>query len=455
MRFYYHYLNIFKMKKRYQFPLAAPKITSRALRLRSFTNVAYKDDGDGALEKALLAVDAKLSEFKSTVTKEAGAKADQALTELKAIVDFTNAEFEKKWNEKQAELMKKDATIGEIKDELKELKARGGRLRVAGERTKVWIGDVIADKILEHKAAIAASDTKPLEAIQILEKTDWEKKTVGNIATANLSGTGNNYVSYLDWQPGMEPTDQFRFRSLFRVIQSETDFVRFPRANSPIGEGSFGRITEAATKPQIDRDYTMIDLTLKPMAGYAIVSRQSLRNIIFLQSWLPTSLMEQLMDSEDTDFANTLVAAATGSTSTTGLNDTSSYGKLVAYRMRQKAAKYTPNFIAVDPVVEANLLTLKSSGSEAFYQQPGFVNVAPNGTISFLGLPVYGVNWLTGGRILMGDSRRAAIVQSEGLVLRQTDSHASTFITNELTYLLERTEGLAIFRPDAFTTAVF
>ena len=397
------------------------------------------------VSKAVEHLEQKMEQFKTATTKDAQ---EAAVKGAKDIIETEIKAFGTTWEAKQTEFIKQDATIKQLLEEQKEMKAKQGHIRIAGERTKIWIGDAIAEKIVENKANFLAAENENFKPIQI------ETKTVGNISTANLTGTGNNYISYLDWQPGMEPTDQFRFRSIFRVIQSETDYVRFPRANTPIGEGSFGRVAEAATKPQIDRDYTMIDLTLKPMAGYAIVSRQSLRNIVFLQSWLPTSMMEQLMDAEDTDFANTLVAAATGSSSTIGFNDTSTYGKLLAYMTKLRAAKYAPNFIAGDPIAWANLLSLKSSGSEAFYQQPGFVNITPDGQVRLLGLPFYPVNWLANGRILIGDSRKAAIVQSEGLVLRQTESHASTFITNELTFLLERTEGLAIFRPDAFTTAV-
>jgi hypothetical protein len=74
--------------------------------------------------------------------------------------------------------------------------------------------------------------------------------------------------------------------------------------------------------------------------------------------------------------------------------------------------------------------------------------------VRILGIPVYPVNWLSGGRVIVGDWSKAAIVQSEGLVMRQSDSHASIFTANEIAFLLERTEGLAIFRPDAFITAI-
>lgn len=361
-----------------------------------------------------------------------------------------------------AEVKAKDGTIGDLEAGVKELKAKGGRIVLsANDKRKIFLGDAIADTIGRHAAEFkAAEQGAKVGNLEVKADADFvaqtpEQKAVGNMSSANLTGTGNNYVSYLDWQPGMEQIGQTRFREIFGTIQSETDFVRFPRANTPVGEGSFQRMqTEGATKPQIDRDYTMIDLTLKPIAGYAIVSRQSLRNIVFLQSWLPTSMMEQLMDQEDTEFANTLVSAATGSTSTTGFTDsTTAIGKLIAYVTRMTASKNKTNFIAVDPIVWANLLTNQVTG--AGYNLPNVVTITTDGTVRLLGIPVYPVNWLGGGRILTGDSRKAKIVQSEGLVMRQTDSHASTFITNELTFLLERTEALAIFRPDAFQTAVF
>lgn len=386
------------------------------------------------------------------------------VVEMKAEVAVRKKEAEDLTAKVEAlnvELKAKDATIGDIKNEVHELKASKGRPSGGAlSRREIWLGDAIAETMGRYKEEVKAGKLghgitpfKEINMEGVEVKAEVEHKAVGNIASANLTGTGNNYISYLDWQPGMEPTDQFRFRSIFRVIQSETDFVRFPRANTPIGEGSFARVAEAATKPQVDRDYTMIDLTLKPMAGYAIVSRQSLRNIVFLQSWLPTSMMEQLMDSEDTDFANTLVAAATGSTSTTGItNGASVIGRIVAYITRTTQAKYRTNFIAVDPVVWANLLL--NTETNAGYNLPNVVTVTADGQVRVLGIPVYPVNWLTGSRILTGDSRRAAIVQSEGLVLRQSDSHASIFTSNEIAFLLERTEGLAIFRPDAFQTAV-
>lgn len=332
-----------------------------------------------------------------------------------------------------ADVTAKGATILQIQEEQKDLKAKAGRFRADAPK-QIELKQAIADVIGENKEQIAT--------LKLLNNP-VEIKTVGPILSANNSA---NYLTYLDYRPGMEPMPQFHFRSLVNTIQSATDYVQFPRANTPIGEGSFSRVADGVTKPQVDRDYTMVDLTLQAMAGFAIVSRQALRNIIFLQSWLPVTMMNQLEEQEDTDFANTLVAAATGSSTTTGI--TLVEQRMIYFIKNLMQAKFRPTAICTDPAVWASLLVVKPSN----YSLPNAITVTPNGTVTVLGVPLYPVNWLTGNRVIVGDFTKAAIVQSEGLTLRQSDSHASIFSANELAFLLERTEGLAIFRPDGFIT---
>ena len=369
-------------------------------------------------------------------------KQDLNAKEVKEIKE-ANAEVKKKAEDLSLEVAAltkdvalKGATIEQMVTEQKELKAKSGRFQAAPSRP-IEIKQAICDLIGEKKDDIIS--------LKLLNNP-VEVKTVGPILSANNSA---NYLSYLDFRPGMEPTGQFHFRSLVNTIQSATDYVQFPRANTPIGEGSFARTADGNTKPQVDRDYTMVDLTLNAMAGFAIVSRQALRNIIFLQSWLPTSMMNSLEESEDTDFSNTLVAGATGSSTTSGI--TVNVERLIYFIKNLQVAKYRATAIALDPTIWASILVTKPSN----YSLPNVVTIDPSsGMVRIIGVPVYPVNWLTGGRCVVGDFSKTAIVQSEGLTLRQSDSHASIFTANELAFLLERTENLAIFRPDAFITAL-
>lgn len=388
--------------------------------------------------KALQDLQLKLEASGDKTAKEIKAIADEQVkkeAEVKALVDDLNKQ-----------LAAQQLTIKDALDEVKEIKASKGRpvFSVPTPTSNQMVEYGIVKTVEEHKAIIARG--------QMTEAK--EVKAVGVITDSNFTGTNAPYRGYLDWRPGMEPTGQFRFRSLLRTIQSELDNVSFPRAATPVGEGSFGKqATQTATKAQVDRDYAMIDVLCKPMAGWSIVSRAALRNTIFLQSWLPTSLMEQLEDSEDTYFANALVAAATGSTSTTGINNpTEVIPRLVAYMKNNIAAKYNPGTIAMDPNVWANLILNKETN--AGFNTPNVVTVDAQGNTRVLGRIMQPVNWLTGNRILGGDWTKAAIVQVEGMTMRQTDSHAEIFTANQIAFLLERIEELATFRPDAFFTAV-
>lgn len=390
------------------------------------------------IKEAVEIIDGKMKDYKTDMDS----KFAKELKALKEATDKEKAEYKAKVDDLNLKIAEKEGTLGDIQQEVKELKAKSGRFRSIVDKSeglRTSIANEVAKAIGECKADIMASASGQL-------MKPYEVKTVGNIASANL--TVDNFISYLEWRPGMEPTGQFHFRNLVRTIISETDFIQFPRANAPIGEGSFARVSEAATKPQVDRDYTMVNLTLLPMAAYAIVSRQALRNILFLQSWLPESMMNQMEESEDTDFANSLVAAATGSTTTT---KTVAPEKIISYIKNLIKAKHNPNGVAVDPDVWEDFLSFRP-GTDNPYSLPFVAGVTPNGQVTVLGRPVYPVNWLTGRRVLVGDWTKAAIVQSEGLRLRQSDSHASIFTSNEIAFLLERTEGLAIFRPDAFIT---
>src|SRR5688572_3465740 len=134
----------------------------------------------------------------------------------------------------------------DLEQKIKNLEAKGGRASFGGgsienKGLRNLISNQIYRALHERKDQIAESESGAL-------MKPYDIKTAAAISSANLS---DNYLSYLDWRPGMEPTGQFHFRNLVRTMMSQTDFVQFPRANTPLGEGSFGRQVEAATKAQI------------------------------------------------------------------------------------------------------------------------------------------------------------------------------------------------------------
>lgn len=431
----------------------AVKLTSRRFPQREFASAAYKSDGkeekndddddDADVQAAVKEIKKSVKEYKEEVIAKAFAEVEKLKAEGKTISDDLKT---------QLEALK--VTVLDVEGKVINMDAKKERTTkiVTKQQFEIGISNTMITELEKHKDELMElSKQTSKEALK--GRFSLEEK-VNVVTSGSLSGVAYNTI--LDWRPGMEPVGQIHVRDLVRTIQSEFDTVHYPRANTPIGLGSAGQqVNETDTKAQVDRGYTMIDLTLKANAAYIIVSRPSLRNIPFLGTWLPVSMLEQLQDYEDASFSQTIVGAATGSTTglvtpPTGLNA----DNLIKMVKNLYKAKYKATAIAVDPDVWAALLTYKASTSGEYTIPIGTVNISPTGVVFLLGIPVYPVNWLTGGRAIVADWTKIAIVESEGLTWRMSENVASQFITNEVTFLIERVEGVAIFRPDAIVTYV-
>jgi len=139
-----------------------------------------------------------------TKMEASGTATAAEIKEIKAYIEATktaDTAFKKVVEDLNTELKAKEATIGEIQGEVKELKAKQGRqiFSAAGRTERKSLEMQIAEKIEEKKVEIAASvNGKLIEPIEF--------KTVGVITDSNFTGTNAPYRGYLDWQPGMEPT---------------------------------------------------------------------------------------------------------------------------------------------------------------------------------------------------------------------------------------------------------
>lgn len=338
------------------------------------------------------------------------------------------------------------ATIKQLEDTVKELNTKMGRTAIiqpsfAQKQNRKFSAALVQQEIhtlvKDQNAKLdTASRTSPIEF------------KVSNVTSATLSG--GNYIDFLPTLEGLNPLGQTRVRDIFSTIPSQFDNVDFPQQTNPGTTGSAGyQVNELDVKDQIGIGLQMATLLLKPYAGFAVTSRQSLRNIPFLQSYLPIHLLETLQDNEDLTFGAALVAGATGSTTITS---TSVYVEKLVYLVTNLLKKkFKPNFIAIDPAFWAAVILTKPND----YSLPGAVSIDASGNTRIIGIPVIPVNWLGAGGVLIGDSRKAAIVESESLSLRQSDSHDTYFVKNAITWLLERTEGLAVFNGGGFITTTF
>lgn len=264
-------------------------------------------------------------------------------------------------------------------------------------------------------------------------------KAVGTMTISN-NLTGSVYTSYVD-NPALRSFVNPHLRSVFNIIPVSTGSVSFPRGNSPVGEGSFGKQTEGSAKPQVDYDVTVVNTALSFIAGYAKVSRQMIDDLPFLQAYLQQSLIEDFQKAEDTYYLNAIAASATAGSSS-GANTAE---KFIDYVAQLGALNWTPNLALTTHAGWAGLLKTKPND----YSVPGGMVIDQNGNVRIVGVPVIPHSLVTASKIYVMDTTKFAIAQQSGLAVRSTEFDQDDFIKNLITFRCEARCELLQFQPTA------
>jgi len=363
--------------------------------------------------------------------------------EVAAATEKAAKQFEAKVEQINEEMTKSNKAVVEALEEVKEAKAAFGKLSAKAE-SKVAVS--YNDHINAIKAEIGNVIEKGWNDIKNAAKNggrgfsaDLDMKAVG-VMTLGNNLTGSAYVSYVD-NPYMRSFVNPHLRSVFNIIPVSTGSVSFPRGNSPVGEGSFGKQTEGNGKPQVDYDVTVVNTALSFIAGYAKVSRQMIDDLPFLQAYLQQSLIEDFQKAEDTYYLNAIAASATAGSSS-GANTAE---KFIDYYAQLGALGWTPNIALTTHAGWAGLLKTKPSD----YSVPGGVVIDAQGNVRIAGVPVIPHALVTSSKIYLMDSSKFAIAQQSGLSVRSTEFDQDDFIKNLITFRCEARCELLQFQPSA------
>ena len=228
---------------------------------------------------------------------------------------------------------------------------------------------------------------------------------------------------------------------MFNIVPVSTGSVSFPRGNTPVGEGSFGKQTEGSAKPQVDYDVTVVNTSLSFIAGFAKVSRQMIDDLPFLQAYLQQSLIEDFQKAEDTYYLNAIAASATAGSSS-GANTAE---KFIDYVAQLGALNWTANLALTTHAGWAGLLKTKPSD----YSVPGGMTIDNNGNVRIVGIPVIPHSLVTASKIYVMDTSKYAIAQQSGLSVRSTEFDTDDFQKNLLTFRAEARCELLQYQPTA------
>ena len=372
---------------------------------------------------------------------------EQKLAEQKAevasVTEKAAKQFDSKVEQINEEMVKANKTIAEAVAEVKEAKAAFGKLSAKAEQK---VATSYGEHISNIKSEIANGIEKGYAAIKDAVKSngkgfnfEMDLKAVGAMTLGN-NLTGNAYVSYVD-NPFLRSFVNPHLRSVFNIIPVSTGSVSFPRGNTPVGEGSFGKQTEGSAKTQVDYDVTVVNTALSFIAGYAKVSRQMIDDLPFLQAYLSQSLIEDFQKAEDTYYLNAIAASATAGSSS-GANTAE---KFIDYLAQLGALNWTPNLSLTTHAGWAGLLKTKPSD----YSVPGGMVIDNNGNVRIAGVPVIPHSLVTSGKIYVMDTTKFAIAQQSGLAVRSTEFDQDDFIKNLITFRAEARCELLQFQPSA------
>ena len=379
--------------------------------------------------------------------KKFEAALESKMAEQKAEVASINEKAQKNFDSKvegiNESLLKTNKSIEEARAEVLEAKAAFGRLQANTERK---VATSYAEHIFNIKNEIGSAIEKGWNDIKAAARTngkgfsyEMDMKAVG-VMTIGNNLTGSVYTSYVD-NPALRSYVNPHLRSVFNIIPVSTGSVSFPRGNTPVGEGSFGKQTEGSAKPQVDYDVTVVNTALSFIAGYAKVSRQMIDDLPFLQAYLQQSLIEDFQRAEDTYYLNAIASSATaGSTSASVTAE-----KFIDYVAQLGALNWTPNLSLTTHAGWAALLKTKP----ADYSVPGGMVIDNNGNIRIVGIPVIPHSLVTSGKIYVMDTTKYAIAQQSGLNVRSTEFDQDDFIKNLITFRCEARCELLQFQPTA------
>lgn len=372
---------------------------------------------------------------------------EQKLAEQKAevasVTEKAAKQFDSKVEQINEEMVKNNKAVAEAVAEVKEAKAAFGKLTAKAEQK---VATSYNDHIFNIKNEIGAAIEKGWNDIKAAARTngkgfnfDLDLKAVGTMTIAN-NLTGSVYTSYVD-NPFMRSYVNPHLRSVFNIIPVSTGSVSFPRGNTPVGEGSFGKQTEGSAKPQVDYDVTVVNTALSFIAGYAKVSRQMIDDLPFLQAYLSQSLIEDFQKAEDTYYLNAIASSATAGSSS-GANTAE---KFIDYVAQLGALNWIPNLALTTHAGWAGLLKTKPSD----YSVPGGVVIDNNGNVRIVGVPVIPHSLVTASKIYVMDTSKFAIAQQSGLAVRSTEFDQDDFIKNLITFRAEARCELLQFQPTA------
>lgn len=271
---------------------------------------------------------------------------------------------------------------------------------------------------------------------------------VADMTTASTV-TGDVVHSYNNRQ-GLVPNQNVNMRDLLPTTPSPTgSFVTYRETGTT---GSISVQTEGSAKTQIDYAFTEIKVVSKYIAGFAVVSKQLMYHLPFLQNTLPRMLLRDFYKKENDYLYDAMIAAATGNgvAPASAINDAE---EVLYWIANQRDADYNASYGVIDWLAWAHLLSTRP-GTGSPYSTPGGVTFE-NSMVRIAGVPMVGASFADAGEFLLWDNDYVERVETESLRVEFSYEDNDNFRKNLVTVKVECFEELNVLRPDAIIHGEF
>jgi HK97 family phage major capsid protein len=352
------------------------------------------------------------------------------------------------------EISKVSTLVKQLEKDLEDQKKKANEFAQAQIQSKSTEAE-FEEKLTAQKEQLGQ---KRLFSVDLSTKA-FGMKAVGNMGSAtNLTGS---YFVTPDVKPGVvvRPFEQLHMRDLLPIGRTASNVVRHLRDNG--GEGGPATVAEGGTKPQMDRDLSIEDASVRKIATYLRVPEEMIEDIPYLTSFITNVGTEEVMAVEDAQiiygdgtgqnldglFTNKTAFAA--GTVVIGASS-NRFDVLRAARMQMRKAKRAPSFALVSPLDYFVMTSAKDTTNNYILQGGG------NGLVPALdGVPIIEMNQMTDGDFLLVDRRAAEIDFRTNVQVRFYEQDQDNAIKNMVTIVIEERLALPIYYTDGLVGGTF
>lgn len=415
-------------------PHYAPKISSRRMRLRNLTNVAYLEDAP-TLQQQIQGLMKATQESLENKTKD-------QLNSIVLSVETINQQIANMAAKKDVE------PIGQLK---KDIEALNENLKKNQEVIDNFVASQDKKKVEKkdfgttwQETIVAEMDKKKDEFAELQKNRNASVRLelkVGTMVIANV--TGDTQASYNSRQ-GLVPNQKINMRDLLPTTPSPTGvFVTYRETAT---SGAIAVQTEGSAKSEIDYSFTNIKTVSKYIAGTARFSKQLMYAMPFLNTTLPRMLLRDFYKKENDYIYSAMQAAATG-TNTTPTNIP--IEQVISEVANQRKANFNSSYGLIDWDLWAHFLTTKPND----YSTPGGTTIDANGVVRVAGVPMIGASFADLDTLLLWDNDEVERVETETISVTFSYEDQDNFVKNLVTAKVECFEELNVLRPDSIINA--